>query len=131
MKQCKIEGCSNSVWSNGVCKNHIPRKPLAQTRMTSTATKSKNIDEMRNFFLDIWKTRQDHKCENCKKWLGNEPLTYMFDHVLEKSKYPDLKYEEENIMYLCIMCHDNKTRGFMSPMMKEREKQLLIKYNLI
>jgi len=125
---CKT--CGKSAESE-YCSQHKPRKPLAQTRMTSTATKSKNIDEMRNFFLDVWKTRQDHKCENCKKWLGNEPLTYMFDHVLEKSKYPDLKYEEENIMYLCIMCHDNKTRGFMSPMMKEREKQLLIKYNLI
>ena len=125
---CKT--CGKSAESE-YCFQHKPRKPLAQTRMTSTATKSKNIDEMKNFFLDVWKTRQDHKCENCKKWLGNEPLTYMFDHVLEKSKYPDLKYEEENIMYLCIMCHDNKTRGFMSPMMKEREKQLLIKYNLI
>jgi len=126
----KCETCGANSESN-LCFRHKLRKPLAQTRMTSTATKSKNIDEMRNFFLDVWKTRQDHKCENCKKWLGNEPLTYMFDHVLEKSKYPDLKYEEENIMYLCIMCHDNKTRGFMSPMMKEREKQLLIKYNLI
>lgn len=126
----KCEVCGANAESTR-CFLHKLHKPLAQTRITSGAVKSKNIDEMRNFFLDIWKTRQDHKCENCKKWLGNEPLTYMFDHVLEKSKYPDLKYEEENIMYLCIMCHDNKTRGFTSPMMKEREKQLLIKYNLI
>ena len=124
---CKT--CGKSAESE-YCFQHKPRKPLAQTRMTSTATKSKNIDEMRNFFLDIWKTRQDHKCENCKKWLGNEPLTYMFDHVLEKSKYPDLKYEEENIMYLCLHCHDKKTRGHYSDVTKERIEYLKNKFKI-
>jgi hypothetical protein len=72
-----------------------------------------DIDKRNAFFLKIWQTRP-HYCINCKKWLGNEPFSYMFDHLLEKSKYPDLKYEEINICLLCLECHDNKTRGFIS-----------------
>lgn len=73
-----------------------------------------NNQQMKEFFLDIWKKRTIHKCEMCGKWLGNEPLSYMFDHLLEKSSYPELKFEEENIAYLCLECHDKKTRGFAS-----------------
>jgi hypothetical protein len=44
----------------------------------------------------------------------------MFDHILEKNKYPALKLEEDNIMMLCLDCHDNKTRGFLSEKMLQR-----------
>lgn len=128
MKQCKIEGCSNSVWSNSVCKNHIPRKPLAQTK-GFTAKKSTRVtnDEMRSFFIGIWNKRR-HNCENCGKSLGNEPLSYMFDHLLEKSKYPELKYENDNIMIVCLECHDNKTRGFISDLIKIRIEKVKNKF---
>lgn len=68
------------------------------------------IDEMNNFFLSIWKKRV-HYCTICGAWLGNEPRSYMFDHILEKHKYPELKLEEKNIALLCLDCHDCKSRG--------------------
>jgi 5-methylcytosine-specific restriction endonuclease McrA len=82
----------------------------------------RNISDMKAFFLQVWNKKQKHECENCGKWLGNEPLSYMFDHLLEKSKYPELKYTEENIMLVCLECHDNKTRGFLTDLVKEKIK---------
>lgn len=96
------------------CFNHKPRKAMGKSsKFVRKLDNPRNISDMRDFFLQLWKKRK-HECENCGKWLGNEPLSYMFDHLLEKSKYPDLKFEEENIMMVCLECHDNKTRGFLT-----------------
>ena len=81
-----------------------------------------DVAKMREFFLSIWKKRK-HRCESCDKWLGNEPLSYMFDHLLEKNKYPDLAYDENNICLMCLECHDNKTRGFANEIVTERIKK--------
>ena len=88
------------------------------------------IRKMWDFFALIWKKRPIHKCATCGKWLGNEPLSYMFDHILEKSKYPQLKYEEDNLQYLCLLCHDNKGRGFYPEELKIKIEFLKKKYNL-
>ena len=55
---------------------------------------------MKDFFLSIWNEKFPHNCENCNVFLGNSPKTYIFDHVLPKSKYKELKFEKENIMYI-------------------------------
>jgi len=88
-----------------------------------------SLNKMRDFFLSIW-SKKSHNCENCKKWLGNEPLSYMFDHLLEKSRYPELKYEEENIMLVCLECHDNKTRGFPSDTTRLRIEKVKERFDL-
>jgi len=114
MKICKIENCNNIVWSNGFCKNHSSRKRFSKSEIKpKVSQKVKQTEDMFHFFEDVWKERK-HECENCGKWLGNEPLSYMFDHLLEKSKYPELKHEKDNIMLVCLECHDNKTRGFLT-----------------
>jgi len=115
------------------CFRHKTRKPLVGKKLDITYIKPKNednvqqIQQMRDFFLSIWKRRL-HNCENCGKWLGNEPLSYMFDHLLEKSKYPELKYEKENIMLVCLECHDNKTRGNLTNLFKEKIKIIKDKF---
>lgn len=88
------------------------------------------LSEMKQFFMNYWRANKPHNCENCNIHLGKEPLTYMFDHVLEKSKYPHLAFEEENIMYLCLQCHDNKSRGNLSSIMEERIEYLKNKFNI-
>lgn len=60
------------------------------------------------FYAKIWISRP-HRCVNCDKYLGFEPLTIFFDHILEKSKYPELRWEESNIQLLCFECHQIKT----------------------
>jgi 5-methylcytosine-specific restriction endonuclease McrA len=86
--------------------------------------------EMNQFFMRYWRDNKEHNCEVCNVWLGSNPLTYMFDHVLEKSKYPHLAFEEENIMYLCLHCHDKKTRGHHSDVTKERIEYLKNKFKI-
>lgn len=111
-KLCKV--CGKPAESD-YCFQHKARKRIP----TNTSRDVLILEEkpsMRDFFINIWKKRE-HRCENCDVWLGNEPLSYMFDHVLEKSKYPVLKFEADNIMMLCLHCHDNKTRSFLSEKM--------------
>ena len=111
------------------CFHHKPRKPIKSRRNHSLSSKTvDNVGEiiqpidMFEFFLGIWEKRKKHECENCGGWLGKEPLSYMFDHLLEKSKYPELKFEEDNIMLVCLKCHDEKTRGFASEYVNNRIK---------
>ncbi len=131
MKTCSIEGCNNRIWSKGLCKNHISKKPLKSVRSHALSSKTndneRDVIQMRDFFMQVWKNRS-HNCENCGKRLGNEPLSYMFDHLLEKSKYPQLKYEEENICMMCLECHDLKTRGFITDLVREKIEQVVNKF---
>ena len=109
------------------CFQHKPRKQLQQSGIKPSLTAKKVVSDgyiiQREMFLDIWKKRA-HRCENCDAQLGSEPLSYMFDHVLEKSKYPDLRYEEENICMLCLDCHSDKTNSKLSDFMKEKIKKV-------
>jgi len=121
----KCKTCDKNADSE-YCFQHKPRKPLVQSRLNKSAFSAgnvKKISEMQEFFLNIWKKRP-HRCENCDAHLGSEPLSYMFDHVLEKSKYPDLRHEEENICILCLDCHSNKTNCKLSDFMKEKIKKV-------
>ena len=90
---CKVCGRkSESEW----CFAHKPKKPLNASnkiQKTSKRVASDTTLEMREFFRTIWNKRKKHECENCGKWLGKEPLSYMFDHLLEKSKHTYLKFE--------------------------------------
>lgn len=126
------------------CWKCAPRKPLKNSIWKIKAKQFNIIKDsvipngegiynnikMREFFLEIWAKRKIHKCEMCGEWLGSEPLSYMFDHILEKSVYPELKFEEDNIAYLCLLCHDNKTRGFPSESYLQKINETKIKYNL-
>jgi 5-methylcytosine-specific restriction endonuclease McrA len=119
----KCKTCGKNAESD-YCFQHKPRKALAKTKLSSKVVKkldnNRKISDMNEFFLQVWNKRKQHDCENCGKWLGNEPLSYMFDHLLEKSKYPELKHEEENIMLVCLECHDNKTRGFLTDLVRAK-----------
>ena len=120
---CKVCGRkSESEW----CFAHKPKKPLNASQKIQKSYKRVINDtlEMREFFRTIWNKRKKHDCENCGKWLGSEPLSYMFDHLLEKSKHPELKFEEDNIMLVCLECHDNKTRGFLTDLVSAKIEEL-------
>lgn len=65
------------------------------------------------FYQEIWDQRE-HICFNCKQYLGSEPSLLYMDHILEKSKYPQLRHIKENICLLCWDCHTAKTNGKLS-----------------
>ena len=62
-------------------------------------------------FLNIWSKLSNKTCWSCGKYLGNEPLSIFFDHLIEKSKHPKLDLIEENIYICCGDCHSLKTNG--------------------
>lgn len=65
---------------------------------------------MKEFWMEIWST-SDHICQSCGAKLGDYARTYFFDHLLEKSKYPKLAFDPNNIFLVCFGCHAKKTNG--------------------
>jgi 5-methylcytosine-specific restriction endonuclease McrA len=62
------------------------------------------------FFMDIW-DNSPHFCRSCSTPLGDEARSYHFDHLLEKARYLELKFEKDNILLVCLSCHSRKTDG--------------------
>lgn len=150
MKTCNIEGCNSPVWSKGVCKFHTPKSSLKKSfiskpkdvviysspeghRVINSALKQEidraHSEKRNDFFMAIWAKRA-HVCQHCGKKLGNEARTYMFDHLLEKQKYKNLEFEEENIWLVCLECHDEKTRGIISEKYREKINFVTTKFNV-
>lgn len=134
MKKCCIENCNNNVWSNGFCKNHITKKPLNQCMVKPSLT-SKNVHNdghiiQRDFFLSIWKKRS-HKSEVSGEYLGSEPMSTYFHHILPKNKYPEACLDEENIVLLSLEEHSNVENDmYKYEEVNKRREQLKLKYNI-
>jgi hypothetical protein len=126
MKTCKIESCNNKIWSNGLCKNHIVKKPMVK-KISSSA---ESTSEMQNFFLYIWK-KKGHYSEVSGDYLGKEPLTIFFHHILSKEKYPEARMDEENIIILTADEHNNVENDmYKYEEVNNRRNNLKTKYNL-
>jgi 5-methylcytosine-specific restriction endonuclease McrA len=82
-----------------------PIKKISDKKRAAMNDEIKVAAMDRDFYLDIWHASA-HKCQNCGCGLGSVPNGIFFHHVLFKSKRPDLRYVPENIMLLCLQCHD-------------------------
>jgi hypothetical protein len=84
--------------------------------------------EMRQFFLSIWKKRP-HKSEVSGEFLGSEPMSTYFHHILPKEKYPDACLDEENIILLTLEEHSNVENDmYRYEEVNKRRNHLLAKY---
>ena len=84
----------------------------------------------KEFFLSIWKKRP-HKSEVSGAYLGSEPMSTYFHHILAKEKYPDACLDEENIILLSLLEHSNVENDmYKYDEVNKRREQLKIKYNL-
>jgi hypothetical protein len=122
------------------CFQHKPRKPLSDDKgLTSRKSSivSKKLDkspskflEMRQFFLSIWK-KKPHKSEVSGIYLGKEPSSLYFHHILPKSKYPEFRNLEENIIILTPDEHANvEADMYKYEEINKRRDYLLKKYKL-
>ena len=102
---CSVEGCSNPVWSKGACKYHAP-KPTRSLRKKKQSSSKEDINQMREFFMDIWRKRR-HYSEVSDTYLGKEPLSIYFHHILPKEKFKQAQYDEANIILLTLDEHSN------------------------
>jgi len=68
---------------------------------------------MKNFFQGLWNKipASLRHCWSCDKLLYEPVRSYYFDHLIEKSKKPELAYDEYNIFLCCLECHALKTDG--------------------
>jgi len=98
-------------------------KKITERGKIKAELKKELLKEDRIFYLKVWKTKP-HVCNFCKRYLGLEPATYHFDHILEKQTHPEYRHIDENIQLLCLPCHSNKTNGFVPEWFKEFVKTL-------
>ena len=123
--QCKTCGknCEGEY-----CFRHKPRKKLSSNLDKKLDKKVSQISEMQEFFLKIWKKRL-HYSQVSMDYLGKEPLTIFFHHILPKEKYPEAMYDEENIVLLTLEEHDNVERDmYKYDVINKMRENLLKKY---
>jgi hypothetical protein len=126
----KCKTCGKNSDSD-YCFQHKPRKQL-QSGRPSLTTKKKVSDgkshQMREMFLDIWKKRA-HKSEVSGTYLGKEPMSTYFHHILAKEKYPEACLDEENIILLTLEEHSNVENDmYRYEEVNNRRNQLNLKY---
>lgn len=114
------------------CFQHKPRKGLAQSRLKPTLTPKKGVSDgyiqQRDMFLNVWKKRP-HKSEVSGAYLGSEPMSTYFHHILPKEKYPEACLDEENIILLTLEEHSNVENDiYKYEEINERRNQLKLKY---
>jgi len=126
---CKI--CGKKADSE-YCFQHKPRKKIYSKPITKELIEKCYEDtvQMREFFLSIWAKRL-HYSEVSSTFLGGEPLTVFFHHILSKEKYPELKFEEENIILLTFDEHTNiESNIYKYEVINDRREYLKRKFNL-
>lgn len=131
VRTCQVEGCNNPRWSGGKCRQHTPFTPLPPGRWKKKySVTNQGGDNMIDFFFQIWNERP-HISEISGAFLGHEPLTVFFHHILEKEMYPDLAFEKENIILLTLEEHDNVGMGrYKYPKINYLREKLKLKFNI-
>jgi hypothetical protein len=136
----KCKTCGKNADSE-YCFAHKSRKPLSDNGRGLTSRKSSLLSqkldkspskflEMRQFFLSIW-NKKPHRSEISDEYLGKEPMSTYFHHILPKEKYPEACLDEENIILLSLLEHSNVENDmYKYEEINKRREQLKIKYNL-
>ena len=115
------------------CFQHKPRKPLQQRGNKPSLTSKKGVSDgkshqMREMFLEIWKKKR-HYSEVSGIYLGKEPMSTHFHHILPKEKYPEACLDEENIILLTLEEHSNVENDmYRYEEVNKRRNHLLAKY---
>jgi 5-methylcytosine-specific restriction endonuclease McrA len=90
-------------------RSHFKKKAKGE----EITEKDKGKYKMMAFFELFWLSLPEgaRVCRSCEKPLYEPIRSYYFDHLIEKSKRPDLAYKPENIFLCCLTCHSLKTDG--------------------
>jgi hypothetical protein len=138
--KAKCKTCGKNSESE-YCFQHKPRKPLKSKKNIQSWVSRDNAEkfgevltrvvEMQTFFLQIWKKRL-HISEVSGRYLGREPLSVYFHHILPKEKYPEYAFDEENIILLTLDEHTNVENDmYKYEEVNKRRDQLKLKYERI
>ena len=129
--QCKTCGknCEGEY-----CFKHKPRKTLAANKGFKVKVPEKHpindFKPMQEFFLKLW-NKKLHYSEVSMDYLGKEPLTVFFHHILPKEKYPQAAFDEENIILLTLDEHTNvESDMYRYEEVNKRREKLKQKYDI-
>jgi hypothetical protein len=148
--KCKV--CGKNAQSD-YCFLHKPKKQLQQRTINSALSSKKGFNvrfnvqkrtskqltkeidkkikthKMFEFFIELWKKRS-HKSEVSGDYLGKEPLSVFFHHILPKNKYPEACFDEENIILLTLLEHEQvESDIYRYEKINAKREELLKKYN--
>jgi hypothetical protein len=143
--KCKTCGANSD---SEYCFRHKPRKALSKLAKNTSFDKGaklkkssfshqkldksdeeiRKISELQQFFLQIWNKRPHHS-EISDSYLGKEPLSIFFHHILPKEKHPEARLDEENIVLLTLDEHsDVENDMYKYPEINRRRELLKQKY---
>jgi hypothetical protein len=130
----KCKTCGKNSDSD-YCFQHKPRKQLQQCGIKPSLTAKKVVSDgyiqQREMFMDIWKKRRHHS-EVSGDYLGKEPMSTYFHHILAKEKYPEACLDEENIILLTLEEHSNVENDmYRYEEINNRRISLKEKYNIL
>lgn len=136
----KCKKCGANTEGNEFCWKHKPKKQLKSKRMITIYMSSdsekafneafKAVYEFETLFTTIWKKRE-HVSEVGGTYLGEEPNKMFFHHILAKSKYPQFRDLEENIILLTPEEHATVEQDmYRYEEINIRREYLKRKYNL-
>lgn len=125
-KNCINCGEASFIWSQNLCKTCFnkqnkpkPIKKVSTKQIEKNKDKALKTKELHLFMYEWWKKQPVNKCMNCGCNLPKEFCTWMVDHLLEKSFYPQFSMDERNFFLICFDDHSSKTNGF--PGIKHKE----------
>jgi hypothetical protein len=126
----KCKTCGKNAESE-YCFQHKPRKGLKTSSTLKNVKKSidyRKIFDRNDFFLQVW-SKRPHYSEESGTFLGNEPLSIFFHHILPKEKFPEAEYDEDNIILLTFDEHNNVEMDmYKYPEVNVRRDKLKLKY---
>jgi hypothetical protein len=130
--KCIVCGKNSETEYCFIHKNRTKRleKPtLTRKKLVNVGNSQHNKDHL--LFKQIWNERV-HKSEISGIYLGKEPLSIYFHHILPKNKYPEIRMDKENIILLTVDEHANVESDIYryEKINKIREK-LKTKYNIL
>ena len=137
----KCKTCGKNADSE-YCFAHKSRKPLSSGKGLSSkmsvisSIKAKNVhndghNQQRDMFMNIWKKKR-HYSEVSGVYLGKEPMSTYFHHILPKEKYPQACLDEENIILLTLEEHSNVENDiYRYEEINNRRISLKEKYNIL
>lgn len=145
MKTCSHKGCTYPVFGGGMCTWHqsyrtdrkrstLKRTPIPQIspKKRLKIPEEKALSEKdKLFFAEIWQERP-HNCFETGKYLGEEPLSLFFHHVLKRrGRYARFRWAKWNIVLLNWQSHSNENYMKAIPKVKEYHDYLIKNLDLI
>ena len=143
-KTCTEDNCTNFIWKEGKCKQHLPfsNKGLTKTKrlnkislqgLLKKVEKTIQTKKLHLFMKEWWDNlppEKRYKCWACGKSIGPEFSVAYVDHLIEKQPHPELAFEPDNLFNCCLNCHTSKGSGFpkenhLKAIIKAKEKFLI------